>query len=241
MNIFICGATSGIGLELCKFYLKKRNNVYCLGRNFLQINKFVKKNHLTKFFFKIIFDLKKNFNDNMIKKISNLDKIVICPGFVKDNLIKFFNNKIFDNLIKVNLTNPVKIISNLYSKEKINNNAQIVFVSSLLGSYKFRPGALGYALSKAGIISAVKSLALEFAEKNISVNAVAPAMVETNLIKNLRNISKDQFDVDKKKYILEKKYLSIKEIKDQIIYLLSKKAKKITGQTLVIDAGYLLK
>ena len=78
-------------------------------------------------------------------------------------------------------------------------------------------------------------------EKNISVNSIAPGMVDTKLVKNAKEISNKQLDIDKKKYLLGKKYLSINEVKSQILYLLSNSSKRITGHTLLIDAGFLLK
>ena len=241
MKIFVTGATSGIGLSVAKHFLKKKQQVYCLGRNFKELDLFVKNNKLNKFFYKIQFDLKKNFNINILNKIEELDKIIICSGFVKNNLVKFFDEALFDDLIKVNLISPIKIVSSLYSLNKIRHDAQIVFVASILGSFKFMPGTSGYSIAKAGIVAATKSLALELAEKNISVNAVLPGMVDTKLIKNSLEISKAQLDLDRKRYLLQKKYLSINEVKSQILYLLSRSAKRITGQTIVIDAGFLLK
>lgn len=241
MRVLISGSTSGIGLSIAKHYLKQKKKVYCMGRNFYELNKFVKANKLQKFCYKINLDFKKKLNYKILKKISKLDKIVISSGFVKNNLIKFFNPKLFDELINVNLTNPVKFISNLYAKEKINHNAQVVFVASILGRYRFMPGTSAYAIAKAGIIAATKSFALEMAEKNISVNAIAPGMVETDLVKNAIEISKEQINKDKKKYLLGKKYISVKEVKSQILNLLSKSSKRVTGQVLILDAGLLLK
>lgn len=240
-KILITGATSGIGLAVAKYYLKKNFLVYCQGRNFCELDKFVQNNKLKKKYVKILLDFNHSFSPKKISKLEGLDKILISSGFVKNNLVKFFDEKIFDSILNVNLMFPLKLISYLYSNNKINNKAQIVFLSSLLGHVKLMPGTSAYATSKAGMIGAMKSFALEFSEKEISINAIAPGMVNTPLVKNAKYISKEQFKKDNERYLIGKKYLTINEIKNQIIFLLSSQSKRITGQTLVIDAGFSLK
>lgn len=238
-NYLILGATSGIGFDLTKNVIK-RNFVYCLGQNFKNLNNFIKNNKIKNFKF-LKIDLSKKNSSNIQKKINRkLDIIVVCTGLHKHSMIKYFDEKIFDELMNVNLINPLKIITKLYSSNKLNKNCKIVMISSIQALKSYIAGSLGYAVAKAGVLSAVKALAVELANDNIVVNAITPAMVETPLIKKAKHLSSDLLIKDKKKYLLGKKFLSTSEIIDVIKFLTLTKSLKITGESIGIDAGYLL-
>jgi len=239
-NYLILGATSGIGFDLTKKMLKK-NFIYCLGRNFINLNSFVKQKKIKKNFQTLKVDLKSSKSSYIVKKITKkLDIIVVCSGLHKHSMIKFFDEKVFDELINVNLINPLKIISKLYAQGKINKNARIVMISSIQALKSYITGSLGYAVAKSGVLSAVKALAVEMASDNIAVNAVTPAIVNTPLINKAKHLSSDVLAKDKKKYLLGKKFLSTHEVIDVINFLTLTKSLKITGESINIDAGYLL-
>ena len=239
-NYLILGATSGIGLDLTKKVIKK-NFVYCLGRNFNDLNKYIRVNRIKKNYKNIKIDLNKKNASNVFKKINKkLDIIVVCSGLHRHSMIKFFDEKIFDELMNVNLINPVKIISKLYSSGKINKTCRIVMLSSIQALKSYITGSLGYAVAKSGILSAVKALAVEMANENIVVNAITPAIVNTPLINKAKHLSSEVLARDKKKYLLGKNFLTTKEIIDVINFLTLTKSLKITGESIGIDAGYLL-
>jgi 3-oxoacyl-[acyl-carrier protein] reductase len=236
----VTGATSGIGLDLTKKILLNKNYVICCGRSFEELDNFVKKKKLNSFYQKIKTDFSQLDNLKFFNKIKKVNFIVNAAGFVEHNLIKFFKIKTFLKLINVNLIFPISLVSELYKKDKIADNGKIVFISSLLNGKKTRIGALGYGVAKSGIDASVRSFALEMAKKNICVNAVAPGMVNTDMIKNIKMLSKHLIAIDKKKYPLEQRYVKISEVSNLVMYLLSKKSDFITGQTIVLDGGFSL-
>ena len=238
-KILITGATSGIGFSFVKKNIHKNYEFYFIGRNFSEINKFIKINKIKKKIKLINFDFKNNLKNFNFKKIPKLDYIVLAAGITKNNLIKNFNQKSFDEVIHTNLIQTAKFIALLVKNNKINNKASIVAISSISGLSMAFNFHYAYSISKAGLIAMTKSLALELSTKLIRVNAVAPGMVSTPLISTL--IQDDHFTkIDRAKYPLGKRYAYPNEIADLINFLLSSKSSFITGQTIVIDGGFTL-
>lgn len=235
----IFGATSGIGLDFVKKNIK-RNKVYCIGQNFTELDKFVNKNNYKKNYIKIKTDLSKNNAFNIYKKIkNNLDLILVSSGkHVNRMLVHFDNGKDYDEILNINLNNPFKIISKLYSLNKINDKANIIFIGSINGISKYLAGSAYYGISKSALTTACIYMAQEMARNQIKVNSISPAMVKTPLLDKASHLSSINIKNDKKRYLLSKDYLSTHEIINLIDYLISKKQKNITGQNFVIDSGY---
>ena len=154
-------------------------------------------------------------------------------------MIKDFDEKIFDEVININLIQTSKFISNLVKKNKLNDSASIVVISSISGYKMAFNFNYAYSISKAGLKAMVETLACELAAKNIRVNSIAPGMVNTPLNKKL---NQDNYirKIDESKYILGKRYANVSEISDVINFLLSKNSSFITGQTIVVDGGFTL-
>jgi NAD(P)-dependent dehydrogenase (short-subunit alcohol dehydrogenase family) len=238
-NILITGATSGIGLSLFKKNISKDLEFYLIGRNFKKIFSFKKNVKNKKKLNLISFDFNKSLKKFNFNKIPKLDYIVLSAGIAKYNLIKDFNEKIFDEVVAINLIQTAKFIALLVKKNKVNNNASIVTVSSVSGYKMAFNFHFAYSISKAGLIGMTKSLANELSSKLIRVNAVAPGMVSTPLADGINN---DEYflKIDKEKYLLGKRYARPSEISDVINFLLFSKSSFITGQTIVIDGGFTL-
>jgi NAD(P)-dependent dehydrogenase (short-subunit alcohol dehydrogenase family) len=238
-NILITGATSGIGFSLFKKYIRKNYQLYLIGRNFFNVNKIIINKKDKQKVSKIKFDFKNSLKKFDFKKIPKLDHLVIAAGIAKHNLVKDFDEKIFDDVVNINLVQTAKFLALLIKKNKINNNASIVVVSSISGYKMAFNFHYAYSISKAGLVALTRSLANELSSKMVRVNAVAPGMVSTPLANKL---NKDEYftNLDKEKYLLGKRYAKPSEIADVIDFLLSSKSSFITGQTIVVDGGFTL-
>ena len=238
-KLLITGATSGIGFNFLKKNLSKDYEFYLIGRNFSNINKLIIKKKYKSKINKIKFDFKNDIKKINFKKIPKLDFIVLAAGVIKYNLIKDFDEKVFDEVIKINLIQTAKLLGFLTKNNKMNDNAPIVVVSSISGHKMTFNFHYAYSISKAGLIAMTKSLANELSSKLIRINSVAPGMVDTP-INNELNLDNYFNKIDKTKYLLGKRYAKTSEISDVIDFLLSSKSSFITGETIVVDGGFTL-
>ena len=238
-NVLVTGATSGIGLDFVKKNLGKNYNLFLVGRNFSVLKKYIKNKKVKSKINIINFDFKKRLGLFDFKKIPKLDHIVLSAGVAKYNLIKDFNEKLFDEVVNINLIQTSKLMSYLVKNDKLNNHASIVVISSISGHKMVFNFNYAYSISKAGLKAMVESLACELGTKLIRVNSIAPGMVNTPLRKKLNQ--DDHFTkIDKSKYLLGKRYANTREITNVINFLLSDSSSFITGQTIVVDGGFTL-
>lgn len=141
---------------------------------------------------------------------------------------------LFEEMLQVNLKAPVQIVRCLQDKLKENTISHIVNVSSIWG-FVSKPGRLGYAAAKTGIIGATRTMALELGQHNILVNAVAPGFVNTELTK--QNNTPEQI-AEIEATLPLKRLAEPEEIAKFVYFLASDENSFITGQTILIDGGY---
>ena len=144
------------------------------------------------------------------------------------------SNEMFEEMLQVNLKAPVQIVKCLQGKLRENNIAHVVNVSSIWG-FVSKPGRLGYAAAKTGIIGATRTMALELGVYNILVNAVAPGFVNTELTK--QNNTPEQI-AEIEAMLPLKRMAEPEEIAKIVYFLASEENTFITGQTILIDGGY---
>ena len=159
--------------------------------------------------------------------------VVLNAGIARDNVFPILEEDEWDDVINTNLGgfyNVLKPIVMPMIEKRIKG--RIVAMSSVSGLCGNR-GQVNYSASKAGIIGAVKALSQELAKRGITVNAVAPGVIETDMIKDL--------PVDEvRKTIPMKRFGKAKEVASLVNYLISEDAAYITGQVISVNGGLYL-
>lgn len=156
--------------------------------------------------------------------------VVLNAGINRDNVFPAMNDEEWDSVLNTNLNgfyNVLKPVVLPMIQARIKG--RIIAMTSIAGIIGNR-GQVNYSASKAGVIGAVKSLALELAKREITVNCIAPGIIETDMIKDL---PKDEI----KKMIPMKRIGKAEEVASLALYLLSEKASYITGQTISVNGG----
>ncbi len=165
-------------------------------------------------------------------EVGQLDVLVNNAGITQDALLLRMDEKQFDQVIATNLK-AVWLLSKLALKFILKSpQGRIISISSFSGLYGL-PGQTNYAAAKAGVIGFTKSLAHEIASRQVTVNAVAPGYIETNMTEKLDPLVKDQA----LKMIPLKRYGSPQDVAYLVAFLASIEAGYITGQTLSVDGG----
>ena len=174
--------------------------------------------------------------DAMIKEIiktyGHLDILVNNAGITRDNLIMKMSEEDFDAVINANLKgcfNTIKAVSRQMLRQRSGRIINITSVSGILGN----AGQANYSASKAGIIGMTKSAARELASRGITVNAVAPGFVNTEMTEVLSDSVKEAATAQ----IPLKTFGETKDIAYAVAFLASDEARYITGQVLCVDGG----
>lgn len=172
---------------------------------------------------KAIDSWKENHKDAYISVLVN------NAGTSKDMLMVWMNNEDWSQIIDTNLNSFFHVTSGLLQDMVINKFGRIINVVSLSG-IKGLPGQTNYSAAKAGVIGATKALAQEVARKNVTVNAVAPGYIRTEMVKDL-----DEKTL--KKNIPANRFGTPDEVAEVVGFLASKGSSYITGEVININGG----
>jgi len=237
-TILVTGASSGIGRAIAVESSKMGAIVILSGRNEERLNETLSQMSGTGHSI-IVADL--NSDDGRKKLITQspeLDGLVNCAGLIKTLPFQFVTSEALESVMNVNFTAPVLISAQLVKKKKMLKNSSIVFISSIAGIWCVSPANSIYSASKGAINGIAKNMALDLADKNIRVNCVNPASVDTSIY-DAEVITPEQLEEDRKRYPL-KRYGKPEEVAFAVIYLLSDASRWVTGSNLVIDGGMTL-
>ena len=178
------------------------------------------------------FEAAKEFFANVVKEYGKIDILVNNAGITKDNLMMKMSEEEFQSVIQTNLAGTfhgVKFVTRPMMKQRQGRIINIASVSGVIGNM----GQANYSASKAGVIGLTKAAAKELASRNITVNAVAPGFVATEMTDVLSDSAKEAAVAT----IPLGRFGEVEDIAETVVFLASDKAKYITGQVICVDGG----
>ncbi|MDF2512844.1 MAG: fabG2 [Herbinix sp.] len=177
----------------------------------------------------------KKLMEEAVKQFGRLDVLVNNAGITKDNLMMRMTEDEFDGVIDINLKGTfycMKHASTIMLKQRSGRMVNISSVVGLTGN----AGQINYSASKAGVIGMAKSAARELASRGITVNAVAPGFIETDMTETLSEKVKGATIAT----IPLKRYGKAEEVANAVSFLASDAANYITGQVIQVDGGMVM-
>ena len=178
------------------------------------------------------FDEAKKLIEDTQKKYGRIDILVNNAGITKDNLVPAIKEEDFDSVINTNLKGTFNCIKSVYRVMLKQKYGRIINMSSVVGVMG-NAGQVNYSASKAGIIGMTKSVAREVGKRNITVNAIAPGYIQTEMTAVLSDEVKSNIAKD----IPLNRLGETKDIAETAAFLASDKASYITGQVIQVDGG----
>ena len=169
---------------------------------------------------------------DIVKEYGHLDILVNNAGITKDGLIMKMKEEDFDSVLNVNLKgtfNTIRHSARQMLKQRSGKIINISSVSGILGNV----GQANYAASKAGVIGLTKTMARELGSRGITVNAIAPGFVDTEMTEVLS----EEIRENACKQIILGRFGKPEDIANTAVFLASDKADYITGQVISVDGG----
>lgn len=178
------------------------------------------------------FEQAKEFYASVVKEYGRIDILVNNAGITRDNLIMKMSKEEFDDVIETNLAGTfhgIKFVTRPMMKQRAGRIINIASVSGVIGNM----GQANYSASKAGVIGLTKAVAKELASRHITVNAVAPGFIATEMTEKLSESVREEAA----KTIPFGEFGKVEDIAEAVVFLASDRARYITGQVLCVDGG----
>lgn len=233
-KVFITGGASGIGLSILENFYKLDADIFTIGTNVENLktiqNNFpkIKTSNFNLENLQKIEELVKEAKE----KLGGLDIVINNAGITKDNLAIRMSDEEWNKVININLTAVFLICKYSIKVMMKQDSGSIINISSIVG-HTGNFGQANYSSAKAGIIAMSKSLAKEYAKKNIRVNCISPGFIDTKMTKSIN----EEF----KKKLIENipmgKLGNGNDIANCAIFLASDLSSYITGETIHVNGG----
>ena len=237
-KVIITGATGGIGNSIIKSFVQQEAKVLATGTNEEKLKSLKNTNNdiiTKKFDISNHNDIEKFIEDTTNLLDGNPDILINNAGITRDNLSLRMSNEEWNEVLNLNLTSTFLLCKFCLKKMIKNKYGKIVNITSVVG-HTGNVGQANYAASKSGIIGFSKSLALEYAKKNININCVSPGFIQTQMT--------DKIDPKYKELIISKipsnRLGSTDDVANVVIFLSSDLANYITGETIHVNGGMYL-
>ena len=234
-NIIVTGASGGIGNSIIKILYEHEANLLATGTKIEKLEELKSKFKNLKI---LKFDISNSekieeFIENATKELGgNLDCLVNNAGVTQDNLAIRMSLDEWKKVIDLNLTSTFLLSKFAIKKMLKNKSGKIVNITSVVG-HAGNLGQSNYTASKAGIIAMSKSLAIEYAKKNINVNCISPGFIKTSMT--------DKIDEKFKEIIISKipsaRLGEPEDIANAVLFLASNQSSYINGETLHVNGG----
>ena len=233
-KIIITGATGGIGNSLVKKFNDLGCKIIATGTNEEKLENLKKKyqNIYVEKFRLDEHDKIENFLETASKKLDGLDILVNNAGITLDNLSIRLTEENWKKVLDINLTSTFLMCKYSIKKMLKNKYGKIINITSIVG-HTGNLGQANYAASKAGIVAFSKSLAIEYAKKNININCVSPGFIKTEMT--------DKINEEFKKILISKipsgDLGTGEDISNCVAFLASDMANYINGETIHVNGG----
>ena len=233
-KVIITGATGGIGYSLVKKFTELGSKVLATGTKEEKLNN-LKKNFSNIHIEKFNLDEHKNiesFIETAANKIGGLDILVNNAGITLDNISIRLTEENWKKVLDINLTSTFLMCKFAIKKMLKTKKGKVINITSVVG-HTGNLGQANYTASKAGIIAMSKSLAIEYAKKNINVNCISPGFINTAMTEKIEEKFKD---------IIVSKIPSARlgepeDIANAVLFLASCQSDYVNGETLHVNGG----
>ena len=233
-KILITGASGGIGKSLIRKFHDLGGSILATGTKIEKLealkNEF-KKIKIKPFKLDNHSEIEK-FIEESFQELNGIDILVNNAGITLDNISLRLTEENWKKVLDINLTSTFLMCKFAIKKMLKNKNGKIINITSIVG-HTGNLGQANYAASKSGIIGFSKSLAIEYAKKNININCVSPGFIETEMTKGIND--------DFKKILIQKIPSGTlgkpEDVANCVAFLASNLSNYITGETLHVNGG----
>jgi 3-oxoacyl-[acyl-carrier protein] reductase len=234
-KVIVTGASGGIGNSIVHSLNENGANILATGTKIEKLEELKSKYKKISI---LKFDISQNdkieeFIENATMQLGgNLDCIINNAGLTKDNLAIRMNLDEWKKVIDINLTSTFLLSKFAIKKMLKNKSGKIINITSIVG-HTGNLGQANYTASKAGIIAMSKSLAIEYAKKNININCVSPGFIKTAMT--------DKIDEKFKELIVSKipsaRLGAPEDVANAVLFLASDQSNYINGETIHVNGG----